>query len=54
MTPPSIDAIRAALDCIPPDLPRDEWARVAMALKSELWANPGSICSMHGAPAAES
>lgn len=36
MTPPSIDTIRAALACIPPDLTRDEWARVAMALKSEL------------------
>ena len=31
-----LDNIRAALRCIPPDLPRDEWARVAMALKSEL------------------
>lgn len=30
------ELIRAALACIPPDLPRDEWARVAMALKSEL------------------
>lgn len=30
------DHIRAALACIPPDLSRDEWARVAMALKSEL------------------
>lgn len=36
MTPPTQDTIRAALDCIPPDMPRDEWARVAMALKSEL------------------
>lgn len=36
MTGPSLDAIRAALATIPPDLPRDEWARVAMALKSEL------------------
>lgn len=36
MTPPTIDTIRAALTFIPPDLPRDEWARVAMALKSEL------------------
>ena len=32
----SLDTIRAALDCIPADLPRNEWARVAMALKSEL------------------
>lgn len=32
----SIDQIRAALACIPPDLPRGEWARIAMALKSEL------------------
>ena len=30
------EIIRAALACIPPDLPRDEWARVAMALKAEL------------------
>jgi putative DNA primase/helicase len=32
----SIDQIRAALDCVPADLPRDEWARIGMALKSEL------------------
>lgn len=36
MNPPTVEAIRAALACIPADLPRDEWARVAMALKSEL------------------
>ncbi|MBK7275106.1 MAG: DUF927 domain-containing protein [Betaproteobacteria bacterium] len=36
MTPPTIETIRAALAYIPPDLPRDEWARVGMALKSEL------------------
>lgn len=36
MTTPTPDTIRAALACIPPNLPRDEWARVAMALKSEL------------------
>ncbi len=36
MNPLSVDAIRAALRCIPADLPRDEWARIAMALKSEL------------------
>ena len=36
MTPPTLETIRAALACIPADLPRDEWARVAMALKSEL------------------
>lgn len=41
MTPPSIDTIRAALACIPPNLPRDEWARLAMALKSELGASEG-------------
>jgi putative DNA primase/helicase len=35
-TPPTLDTIRAALSCIPPDLPRDEWARVGMALKHEL------------------
>ena len=34
----SLDTIRAALDAILPDMPRDEWARVAMALKSELGA----------------
>ncbi|ARK40649.1 DUF927 domain-containing protein [Burkholderia pseudomallei] len=28
--------IRAALDCIPADLPRDEWARIGAALKNEL------------------
>lgn len=32
----SPEAIREALGHIPPDLPRDEWAKVAMALKSEL------------------
>jgi putative DNA primase/helicase len=31
-----IQNVRDALSCIPPDLPRDEWARVGMALKSEL------------------
>ncbi len=36
MNPLSFDTIRAALDCIPADLPRNEWACVAMALKSEL------------------
>ena len=36
MTPATLDTIRAALACIPPDVPRDEWARVGMALKSEL------------------
>jgi putative DNA primase/helicase len=40
MNPPSIDTINAALSCIPADLPRDEWARVAMALKAEL-GEPG-------------
>ena len=29
------DTIRAALQHIPPNLPRDEWARVGMAIKSE-------------------
>lgn len=29
------DTIRAALAYIPPNLPRDEWARVGMAIKSE-------------------
>jgi putative DNA primase/helicase len=36
MNPVTLDTIRAALDCVPPDLTRDEWAQVAMALKSEL------------------
>lgn len=36
MNPLTTETIRAALACIPADLPRDEWARVAMALKSEL------------------
>jgi putative DNA primase/helicase len=31
-----LEKIRRALDCISPDLPRDEWARIAMALKNEL------------------
>jgi phage/plasmid primase-like uncharacterized protein/KaiC/GvpD/RAD55 family RecA-like ATPase len=31
-----IQNIRDALSCIPPDLPRDEWAKMGMALKSEL------------------
>ncbi|MBK1685183.1 hypothetical protein CKO18_16650, partial [Rhodoferax fermentans] len=29
------DLIRAALQHIPANLPRDEWARVGMAIKSE-------------------
>lgn len=32
----TLETIRAALHCIPADMPRDEWARIAMALKSEL------------------
>ncbi|MDR0273985.1 MAG: DUF927 domain-containing protein [Burkholderiaceae bacterium] len=35
MTAPTIATVRAALACISPALPRDDWARVAMALKSE-------------------
>ncbi|HMO45916.1 MAG TPA: DUF927 domain-containing protein [Rubrivivax sp.] len=35
-SPSSLAEIEAVLNCIPPDMPRDEWARVAMALKSEL------------------
>lgn len=31
----TLETVRAALACIPADLPRDEWARVAMAIKSE-------------------
>ena len=34
--------IRAALACIPPAMPRDEWARVAMAIKSEYSDNTGA------------
>lgn len=33
--PPSPELLRAALAYIPANLPRDEWARVAMAIKSE-------------------
>lgn len=33
-----METIRAALDAIPADVPRDDWARIAMALKSELGA----------------
>ena len=36
MTPPTTESIRTALSFISPNLPRDEWARIAMALKSEL------------------
>jgi putative DNA primase/helicase len=32
----TLETIRAALHCIPADMPRNEWARIAMALKSEL------------------
>lgn len=38
-TPITPELLRAALHAIPPTMPRDEWARVAMALKSEF---PGS------------
>lgn len=34
-TPITPELIRAALAHVPPNLPRDEWARVAMAIKSE-------------------
>ncbi|HEX5783231.1 MAG TPA: DUF927 domain-containing protein [Burkholderiaceae bacterium] len=34
-TPPTPELIRAALGHIPPTLPRDEWAKVAMSIKSE-------------------
>lgn len=37
--PPEL--IRSALDAIPPTLPRDEWARLAMAIKSEYPDGPG-------------
>lgn len=36
MTPHTPATIEAALFCIPAALPRDEWARVGMALKSEM------------------
>lgn len=49
--PHSEEVIRAALAHVSPDLPREEWVRVAMALKSELgdagyalfdeWSRPG-------------
>ena len=39
MHPITIETIRAALACVPSDLPRDEWARVGMAIKSELGAD---------------
>lgn len=35
-TPITADLIRAALQHIPANLPRDEWARIGMAIKSEL------------------
>lgn len=37
--PPTLEVIREALYCIPADIDRDTWARVAMALKSELGAD---------------
>ena len=40
-TPVTPDLIRAALAHIPANLPRDEWARVAMAIKSELTGADG-------------
>ena len=33
---PTPDEIRAALFCIPANLPREDWARIGMAIKSEL------------------
>jgi putative DNA primase/helicase len=41
--PASIDAIRAALALLSPDMSRDEWARVLMAIKSELGADGYAI-----------
>jgi putative DNA primase/helicase len=35
MIKPTPELIRSALECIPADLPRDEWVRVAMSIKSE-------------------
>lgn len=35
------DQAAAALDCVSPDLPREEWVRVGMALKSELGDSEG-------------
>lgn len=37
------DLVRAALACVPPDLPREEWARVGMAIKSEMGADGLSL-----------
>lgn len=37
------ELIRTALACVPPDLPRDEWARVGMAIKSEMGADAFDI-----------
>lgn len=36
MRPAEIDTIRDALHCIPPSMPRPDWVRIGMALKSEL------------------
>lgn len=33
------ELIREALACVPPDLPREDWARVGMAVKSEMGAD---------------
>ena len=42
MTHITTDLIRAALQFIPANLPRDEWARVGMAIKSEFSDGTGS------------
>ena len=52
---PSLASIRAALECISPDLPRSDWAKIGMALAHELgsegfrlfdeWSSCGSAYS---------
>ena len=56
-TPITPDLIRAALAHIPASLARDEWARVAMAIKSEFSDDTGrelfeACCATRGRPSA--
>lgn len=44
------DLIRAALQHIPANLARDEWARVAMAIKSEFADDTGRELLAESAP----
>jgi hypothetical protein len=39
MTPAEREELSRALDCIHPDLPRDEWIAVLMGLHSACWAS---------------